>query len=91
MKKKQEDYPVERDYFPEDDKSNDSQIKFINKGNRIISLDPGIRKFYVGYDPTGEYIFIGEGANKELMKLLYEVDTIKDNKTNFLSWKKIKN
>jgi len=84
-------YPVERDWFPEDDKRNDSQIKFINKGNRIISLDPGVRKFLVGYDPTGESIFIGEGANKELMKLLYEVDTIEDKKTNYLAWKKIKN
>jgi hypothetical protein len=47
-------------------------------------------KFLVWYDPTGKYIFIGEGANKELIKLLYEVDTIEDKKTNYLAWKKIK-
>jgi len=84
-------YPVEIDWFPEDDKRNDSQVKFVNKGDRIISLDPGIRKFLVGYDPTGESIFIGEGASLELTKLLYEVDVIENPKKKYLAWKKIKN
>ena len=84
-------YPVEIDWFPEDDKRNDSQVKFVNKGDRIISLDPGIRKFLVGYDPTGESIFIGEGASLELTKLLYEVDVIENPKKKYLVWKKIKN
>ena len=43
-------------------------------------MDPGIRKFLVGYDPTGESIFIGEGASLELTKLLYEVDVIENPK-----------
>ena len=54
-------------------------------------MDPGIRKFLVGYDPTGESIFIGEGASLELTKLLYEVDVIENPKKKYLAWKKIKN
>jgi hypothetical protein len=69
--------------FLEHDKRNDSQVKFVNKGDRIISLDPGIRKFLVGYDPTGESIFIGKGASLELTKLLYEVDVIENPKKVF--------
>jgi hypothetical protein len=63
-------YPVDREWFPEDDRRNDSQVKYVAKGDRIISLDPGIRKFLVGYDPTGYSVFIGEGASLELAKLL---------------------
>jgi IS605 OrfB family transposase len=81
-------YPVSRDWFPEDDKRNDSQIKFRKSGDRIISLDPGIRKFLVGYDPTGKSIFIGEGANTELINLLHVIDKTED---SYLLWKKVKN
>ena len=76
-------YPVEINWFPEDDKRNDSQVKFVNKGDRIISLDSGIRKFLIGYDPTGECL--------ELTKLLYEVNVIENPKKKYLVWKKIKN
>ena len=51
-------YPVDRNWFPEEDRRNESQVKFISKGDRVISLDPGVRKFLVGYDPRGESIFI---------------------------------
>ena len=81
-------YPVDRNWFPEEDRRNDSQVKFISKGDRIISLDPGVRKFLVGYDPTGMSIFIGENAHIELTRLLYEIDTTKD---TYLLWKKVKN
>ena len=67
-------YPVERSWFPSNDKRNDSQIKFSSLGDRIISLDPGIRKFLTGYNPTGESIIIGEGASLELTALLLEND-----------------
>lgn len=81
-------YPVPIDWFPADDKRNDNQKRFETKGNRIISLDPGIRKFLVGYDPSGSTVFIGEGANKKLIELLYNVDK----ETNsYMLWKKIKN
>ena len=79
-------YPVEYDFFPEEDRRNDSQVKYVYKGKRIISLDPGVRKFMVGYDPSGTTVFFGQGANKELIKLLLEVDK----KPSTLLWKKIK-
>lgn len=41
---------------------------------RIVSLDPGVRKFLVGYDPKGSSIFFGDGASKILTKLLLEID-----------------
>jgi putative transposase len=84
-------YPVDVDWFPEDDKRNDSQVKFSSKGTRIISLDPGVRKFLVGYDPQGNSIFIGEGASVELTNLLYTIDKTDDKQYQFLLWKKVKN
>jgi putative transposase len=81
-------YPVDRDWFPDDDRRNDSQAKFIHQEDRIISLDPGVRKFLVGYDPRGESVFIGEGASLELTKLLLQLDK---EKYSYLLWKKVKN
>jgi IS605 OrfB family transposase len=81
-------YPVPIDWYPEDDKRNDNQERFEVKGDRIIALDPGIRKFLVGYDPKGTSVFIGEGANKKLIELLYNVDKEAD---PHLLWTKIKN
>jgi IS605 OrfB family transposase len=80
-------YPIERSWFPTDDRRNDSQATSGTDGDRVISLDPGVRKFMVGYDPTGSSIFVGEGASKELTKLLYEVDLTPHPRL----WKKIRN
>jgi putative transposase len=79
--------PVPRDWFPKDDRRSDSQAKFIFQGERVISLDPGVRKFMVGYDPTGYSVFFGEGASLELTRLLYDTD----NNPSYAKWKKIKN
>ncbi len=79
-------YPVEYDFFPEEDRRNDNQVKYIYKGKRIISLDPGIRKFMVGYDPSGTTVFFGQDANKRLIELLLEVDK----NPSIILWKKIK-
>lgn len=79
--------PIERDWFPKDDRRGDNQAKFVSKGKRVISLDPGVRKFLVGYDPRGKCIFFGDKACKELTSLLYEVDEYPSNKL----WKRIKN
>ena len=81
-------YPVDREWFPLDDKRNDNQVKYVSKGDRIISLDPGIRKFLVGYDPLGYSVFIGEGASLELSRLLLEIDK---KKNPYYLWKKVKN
>jgi len=66
--------PVEHDFFPTDDLRNDNQVTLNQREERIISLDPGVRKFLVGYDPKGSSIFFGDGASKKLTKLLIEID-----------------
>jgi len=84
-------YPVDINWYPEDDRRNDSQVKYeIPREKRIISLDPGIRKFLVGYDPKGYSIVIGEGENKKIVELLHYVDTAPKNQ-KYKIWKKIKN
>jgi IS605 OrfB family transposase len=84
-------YPVDRNWFPEEDRRNESQVKFISEGDRIISLDPGVRKFLVGYDPRGESIFIGEDAHIELTKLLVEIDKTTTHEIKSKLWRKVKN
>lgn len=81
-------YPVDRDWFPTDDRRNDNQVKYVFGSDRVISLDPGVRKFMVGYDPRGYSVFMGEGAQKELIRLLYQID--KTEKPHRL-WRKVKN
>ena len=85
--------PVDRNWFPEEDKrSSENQAKHLSSnGNQVIALDPGIRKFLVGYDPNGKISFIGEGACNKLTKLLLEVDQIKSRKKKLRRWRKIKN
>ena len=94
-------YPVDYNFYPEKDRRNESQVHFrsCSKGERVISLDPGIRKFMVGYDPNKCLVYIGEGANKELISMLHEVDKKKTkdprlwyrikNRINELHWKTI--
>ena len=77
--------------MPEDDKPNDSQVRFTPKGDRVISLDPGIRKFLVGYDRRGETVFIGEKASNTLIQLLIGLDKIEDPMRKYIQWKKVKN
>ena len=84
-------YPVDRNWFPEEDRRNESQVKFISEGDRIISLDPGVRKFLVGYDPRGESIFIGEDAHIELTELLVEIDKTTTHEIKCKLWRKVKN
>ena len=82
-------YPIEYDWFPSDDLRNENQEALNINKDRIISLDPGVRKFLVGYDPTGKSVFIGEDAQKHLIPLLLEIDLLETNSYN--KWKKIKN
>ena len=85
-------YPINANWFPNEDKRIDDQESYsLHKENRIISLDPGVRKFMVGYDPSGECIFFGDGANKEITSLLYLIDEEKDKQTRDIIWRKIKN
>ena len=85
--------PIECDWFPTDDKRNEKQASLSLKGNRIISLDPGVRKFLVGYDPSGSITIIGEGASKKLSSLLLEIDKIpiENKREKYVAWKRIRN
>jgi IS605 OrfB family transposase len=68
--------PVERTFFPDDDLRTKRQDTYSKSGERVISLDPGIRKFLVGYDPSGSSIFIGDKASIKLTKLLLKIDKL---------------
>jgi len=59
-----------------DDRRNDKQERLFESKNRIIALDPGVRKFLVGYDPTGKATFFGQGACRILTTLLLELDKV---------------
>ena len=85
--------PVERNWFPEEDRrSSENQANRVSsKEDRVISLDPGIRKFLVGYDPNGKISFIGEGACGKLGKLFLEIDKLQSRKKKLRGWKRIKN
>ena len=71
-------YPVPFNWFPKvgDDRRSETQaMTTSNTHKRIIALDPGVRKFMVGYD--GENILVvGDKANKEILELLYMIDTL---------------
>ena len=83
-------YPVDIHWYPLEDRRIENQNKFVIKGNRIISLDPGIRKFLVGYDPKGTSIFIGEGENKEILEILLNIDKAPTKKEKIILWRKVK-
>lgn len=84
-------YPVEREWFPDVDRRNDKQVSYKYKGKRIISLDPGVRKFMVGYDPKGSNVLIGNKASIELTNLLYTIDTETNKYKRIILWREIKN
>lgn len=69
-------YPVDAEWCPPSVKRIENQDNLISEGETIIALDPGVRKFMVGYDPRGKSIFIGEDANRYLLKKLEEIDRI---------------
>lgn len=80
-------YPVDLDFYPEGDRRHENQVPPSFEGKRIVSLDPGVRKFMVGYDPEGKISFVGKDAHKEIIQLLHKVDKSKDPRV----WKEIKN
>jgi IS605 OrfB family transposase len=82
--------PVDINWFPKEDRRNESQTTKSSKGDRLISLDPGIRKFLTGYDPDGNFILFGEGACHTLLEHLCEIDKLK-RKGKDRKWLRIKN
>jgi putative transposase len=87
-------------FYASDDIRNDNQVnnsndesKFVVKETdpiKMISLDPGVRKFLVCYDPSGSCFHIGNKANKEIFKLMKHADTTKNKIEKLLIWKRIK-
>ena len=69
-------YPVEQTFFPEDDLRIENQDSYINHNERIIALDPGIRKFLVGYDPSGKALVFGKEAKYLIGEYLDENDRL---------------
>ena len=83
--------PVDLLFSPENDLRKENQFKFsFNKG-RIISLDPGVRKFLVGYDPDGRVIEFAPGDHKVLYSLMREADLCTCRKSKHLKWLRVKN
>lgn len=66
-------YPVDRDWFPNGDCRVDNQNTTLN-GNRVISIDQGIRKFFVGYDPAGKSVVVGNEASEKLKEKIKAMD-----------------
>ena len=52
--------------------------KTLNGRKPIVALDPGVRTFQTGYDPSGKVLSLGENlAKKEIMPLLKREDLLK--------------
>jgi putative transposase len=91
--------PIDRNWFPDEDRRTENQGKYFFKKKRVIALDPGVRKFLTGYDPEGKCFFLGEGAHKKITSLFKKIDELqsKNDKENssyvstFCLWKKMKN
>ena len=85
-------YPIEYSWLPENDLRIENQNKYVvSDTKRIISLDPGLRKFLVGYDPSGSVTFFGEQAQQKIIPLLLELDQSKlTDKEKHVRWRRIK-
>jgi IS605 OrfB family transposase len=81
-------YPVPVEYYPSDDRRIENQN--MNSKEGYISLDPGVRKFIVGYGSDGISV-IGKGANTILTSLFLELDKESDLTKRRCLWTKIKN
>lgn len=71
-------YPVDREWFPDNERHHKNRRENPVSANQVISLDPGIRKFLVGYDPSEGTVIIGKGASYVIANLLLKVDNLRD-------------
>jgi IS605 OrfB family transposase len=81
-------YPVGIEFFPEDSIRNEKQDMYTTQKERIISLDPGVRKFLVGYNPNGIIVEVGCARNR-IIELLLQVDNAPKNLQSSI-WNRIK-
>lgn len=86
-------YPVPIDYFPMEDHRTENQGRRRSSTGKMISLDPGVRKFMVGYCPEDASLdVIGDEGKHTLIPLLLEIDAEEngsDRKREL--WSKVKN
>ena len=81
---------VPEHWYPESDIRNESQAKYTAVKDTIMALDPGIRKFLVGYDPNHTFTYFAEDAQTLIINKLLEVDKCTDD-TKLKRWKQISN
>jgi IS605 OrfB family transposase len=82
--------PVDQSWYPENDKRLEKQDRLNFKGSRVIALDPGVRKFMVGYDPHGSLTFVGEGAREQLAALLLTLDKALTPRDQRIAWHRVR-
>ena len=69
-------YSVPVDWFPTEDRRAETQASTKSESyNRVISLDPGVRKFMTGYDGLSISV-VGDKADKEILEILYYIDNL---------------
>jgi transposase len=81
---------VPEHWYPNSDVRNESQAKYTAVKDTIMALDPGIRKFLVGYDPNHTFTYFAEDAQTLIINKLLEVDKCADD-TKLKKWKQISN
>jgi len=84
-------YPVPVDYFPTLDRRSENQARRNVSNNATIALDPGVRKFLVGYESDGSTTVIARDAHRKLLKLLLEIDGTNDRVKERGLWRRVKN
>jgi len=80
-------YPVPIDYYPSCDRRIENQGSKIT--GKVIVLDPGVRKFLVGYSPQQEILIVDR--SKIITRLLLDIDKTKNQKEKRVKWNVIKN
>jgi putative transposase len=74
-------------YFPPGDRRSENQAKAVSP-DKVISLDPGVRKFLTGIDLDGSQVVIGS-EEKKISALFDKIDTTTGDKKRL--WAKLKN
>jgi IS605 OrfB family transposase len=86
-------FPVPVNYFPSKDRRCENQT--MSPTGKTIALDPGMRKFLVGYCPDDNHVLIVD-RGKKITRMLLDIDKAnndeeRDNKEIYSKWQKIKN
>lgn len=87
-------FAVPVDYFPSGDRRSDCTENqgqsMYSKTGKTISLDPGMRKFLVGWCPDDNHVLIVD-RSKKITRLLLDIDKTKDKEEKQSKWSKMKN